>query len=114
MFETRASVGGRILGTICGVVAAVVVQLAVTPITASPVPAIALAVAICAAIAFRFPSLRVCMWTSLIVLLTGTANETIYMVAFYRGSEVLLGCIVGAAFHFMTIVARSTIRRMGR
>jgi hypothetical protein len=46
------------------------------------------------------------MWTAPIVLLTPTENATIPTVALYRGGEVVVGCLVGAAMH---LLAEATI-----
>jgi len=43
-------------------------------------------------------AMRVCMWTGSIVLLTADLTLSIGQVAFYCGSEVLLGAIIGRHF----------------
>jgi hypothetical protein len=42
--------------------------------------------------------MRVCTWTGSIVLLTADLTLSIGQVAFYCGSKVLLGAVIGAAF----------------
>jgi len=65
-------------------------------------------VAICSLVARERPALRVCMWTCLIVLLT-EPSVPIAMVALHRGSEVILGALLGGAFHFAAEVALSAL-----
>jgi uncharacterized membrane protein YgaE (UPF0421/DUF939 family) len=102
--DTQSSVSGRIAGTIIGVGVAIAVGLAAeTSYLAIGMPVqIALAVAICAAIAHKRPGLRVCMWTVPIVLLTASPLTPIIAAGFYRGSEVVLGGVVGGIFHLVT------------
>ena len=69
---------------------------------------IAIGVAICSLVARERPALRVCMWTCLIVLLT-EPSVPIAMVALHRGSEVILGALLGGAFHFAAEVALSAL-----
>ena len=49
-------------------------------------------------------AMRVCMWTGSIVLLIADLTLSIGKVAFYCGSEVLLGAIIGAVFHWAEAV----------
>ncbi|MBS1188018.1 MAG: rane protein [Burkholderiaceae bacterium] len=98
--DTTSSLQGRIAGTIVGVCVALAVNLA-TSAVAGMAWQIMLAVGICAAIAGRYPSFRVCLWTAPIVLLTENASMPIAWAGFYRGSEVILGSIVGGAFHLL-------------
>jgi hypothetical protein len=59
-----------------------------------------IAVGICALIVREFPKLRVAMWTCPIILLTAQPSAPIVLVALHRGSEVLLGAMVGWIFHW--------------
>ena len=100
--DTQASVSGRIAGTIIGVFIALIVH-ALTSLFAIDISLeVAFAVAVCAAIAWVRPKVRVCMWTSLIVLLT--ANPSVHVIAagFARGSEVIIGSLIGGALHFIS------------
>lgn len=100
LHETRASLLWRILGTLIGIV----VSLAVDAIVGHGTHMgwqILIAVGICAIIASWFPVLRVCMWTAPIILLTAGADVEIYAAGFYRGSEVILGCLVGGGLHLL-------------
>lgn len=96
---TRTSLQGVILGTLVGTGIGLAVNLTTSPVGLDLAGQIALSVAICAAVAWHHPSLRICMWTGPIVLLTGDPSEPIAMVALYRGSEVLMGVLIGGALH---------------
>jgi hypothetical protein len=56
-------------------------------------------------------AMRVCMWTGSIVLLIADLTLSIGQVAFYCGSEVLLGAIIGAAFHWAEAVVLPLVIR---
>jgi hypothetical protein len=56
-------------------------------------------------------AMRVCMWTGSIVLLITDLILSIGQVAFYCGSEVLLGAIIGAAFHWAEAVVLPLVIR---
>ena len=77
--DTHRSLGWRIVGTLIGV---------------------AVAVGVTAAIARIRTDLRVCMWTSVIVLLTVPPGGTILTAALARSQEVLLGVAIGAILHW--------------
>lgn len=97
---TRASLVWRILGTLIGVGAAILVQLGASRLGLGLVAQIAVGVAACALVAHSYPSLRVAMWTCPIVLLTAEPGQAIAMVGLYRGSEVILGALTGGACHW--------------
>ena len=97
--ETRSSLAARILGTLIGICVAVAVNLVGSYFAEGMSMQIAIAVAICALVARERPALRVCMWTCPIVLLTEPSVPTV-MVALHRGSEVILGALIGGMFHF--------------
>jgi uncharacterized membrane protein YccC len=122
--ETRSSLAARILGTLIGIWVAVAVNAVASYFAEGMSMQIAIAVAICALVARERPALRVCMWTCPVVLLTEPSVPTV-MVALHRGSEVILGALLGGAFHGAAEVAlsalthasgepRSTIRPRGR
>jgi len=102
---TRASLKWRILGTLIGIGIGLAVSLIASPLGLTLAAQIALSVAISAVIAHYDPDLRVCMWTGPIVLLTGSPSEPIAMVALYRGSEVMMGALVGGALHAVSALA---------
>lgn len=97
--DTRKTTIGRFVGTLLGVIIAVIVGTALQYCAAGPVAEIAVAVGLAATIVRRCPSLKVCMWTCPIVFLTSTAQTPLWEVGMYRGAEVLLGSVVGAALH---------------
>lgn len=101
LHDTRASLRGRILGTLLGVGVAVVVDGWGAWGHVDLAGQIAVAVAICAVFARGLGWARVSMWTAPIVLLTPTENASIPIVALYRGGEVVVGCLVGAAMHLL-------------
>jgi uncharacterized membrane protein YccC len=96
---TKASLKWRILGTLIGIGVGLAVNLMTAPFGLPLAAQIALSVAIGAIIAHLKPDVRVCMWTGPIVLLTGSPSEPIALVALYRGSEVMMGALVGGAMH---------------
>lgn len=100
LHETRRSLIGRILGTVLGVSIALAVNF-LNSIGAGfgMTLEMAISVGICALIAYGHPSLRVSMWTTPIVLLTTTPGVPIFTTGFYRGSEVILGSLVGGLCH---------------
>jgi uncharacterized membrane protein YgaE (UPF0421/DUF939 family) len=100
--ETWASTGRRVAGTVLGAAVAVAVNAALSPLAAGVSVQVALAVAICAAITHRYPVMRVSMWTCAIVLLTARPPDPLYLTGFYRGSEVILGGLIGATLHQLT------------
>jgi uncharacterized membrane protein YccC len=108
--DTTSSLAGRIAGTVIGAFIAVAVSLAGTRLSTSVALQIAVAVAVCATIARERPPLRVCMWTAPIVLLT-TSDVPIPIGAAYRASEVILGAVIGGAFHWS---AEVLVRRLSR
>ena len=107
--ETRSATGWRLVGTVIGIIAAVAIGSLAAPLGADVAIQIALAVGLCAIVARRYPAVRVCMWTGPIVFLTADPGMPLFMVGLYRGTEVLLGGLVGAALH---TIAEAVIRGM--
>ncbi|HTO62139.1 MAG TPA: FUSC family protein [Bradyrhizobium sp.] len=99
LHETRSSLYGRILGTLLGIGVTVAVSEAASRMAVSTAVQMLVDVAICGVVARRFPRLRVAMWTCPIILLTAQPTLPILVVALRRGSEVVLGALVGWAFH---------------
>ena len=60
---------------------------------------IAIGVAICAAAAMGRPLIRVCLCTCPLVLITAASGPAPALVALTRGSEVVLGALVGGGAH---------------
>lgn len=100
LMDTWASLSGRVVGTLMGLVAAVAVDLLAEPLGLPMAAQIAIAVALCASVARRRPMLRVSMWTGPIVLLTPAIDHAVADVALFRGAEVILGSVVGVALHW--------------
>ncbi|MFT4171743.1 MAG: FUSC family protein [Rhodocyclaceae bacterium] len=100
---TRAQVSGRIAGTlIAGTLIGALVALAVHLFLGPWLPLtlqVALAAGICAVIASGRPTLRVCLWTCPLVLLTTSPAESPQLTAMSRSVEVLLGALIGGALH---------------
>lgn len=97
--DTRQATIGRFVGTLLGVIIAVVIGTTSQQFGVGAAGEIAIAVGLAAIIARRYPSMKVCMWTCPIVFLTTTAQTPLWEVGMYRGAEVLLGSAVGAALH---------------
>jgi uncharacterized membrane protein YccC len=112
--ETRSSLTGRILGTLLGIAVTVLVSEVASPAAAPTAAQMAVAVAICAIVAHLFPGLRVAMWTCPINLLTAEPTVSILVVAFRRGSEVILGALLGWAFHWATETVVAALRETAR
>ncbi len=100
LHETRSSLLGRIFGTLLGISVTVGVNEVASRLAASTTLQMVVAVGICALIVREFPKLRVAMWTCPIILLTAEPSAPIVLVALRRGSEVLLGAVVGWVFHW--------------
>jgi uncharacterized membrane protein YccC len=101
LHDTRASLSTRIAGTVVGIASAVTVDALAAPLHWDMATQIFVAVALCACWVRAYPATRVCMWTAPIVLLTPAPGASLVEVALYRGGEVLVGCLVGAATHFV-------------
>jgi len=99
--ETRHSLIWRVAGTLIGAGVAVACALLLMPDVAQPIAAMGVAIMLCAAIARRWPLLRVAMWTTALVILTASADHSILQTAMERSSEVLLGGLIGAAVHLV-------------
>jgi uncharacterized membrane protein YccC len=106
--ETNSSLGGRILGTLVGMAVTIIVSKSTSLLAAPTAVQMGLAVAIAALIAQKFPKLRVVLWTCPVILLTTPPSGSILTAAFWRGSEVILGALVGWAFHW---AAEAVVRR---
>jgi uncharacterized membrane protein YccC len=111
LHETRSSLAGRIFGTLLGIGITIAVSQ-VASRTAVPIVAqMSIAVAICALLVREFPTLRVAMWTCPIILLKTQVSEPIVLVALHRGSEVILGALVGWIIHWVAQVAVDAVAK---
>jgi uncharacterized membrane protein YccC len=91
-------IGGRVGGTIIGVIVAIAVSAVTHQLKLDLVWQIAIAVAICAMLAWGRPAIQLCMWTAPIIFLSASPTESIASVGFYRGCEVILGILIGGLF----------------
>ncbi|MBS1208573.1 MAG: rane protein [Proteobacteria bacterium] len=107
---TRAQVVGRIAGTLIGALIALAVHRAGIATGLSTLVQLTIAVSLCAIIARGRPTLRVCLWTCPLVLLTGSADQLPELTALSRSIEVLLGALVGGFLHHVEI---AVIRSLG-
>jgi uncharacterized membrane protein YccC len=101
--ETRHAAIARLVGTIVGIVVTVAVGLLMAKFKVNVAAQIALSVALTAVVAERYPSVRVCMLTCPVVLLTINATSPLLSTALHRCTEVLLGALIGAALHLITV-----------
>jgi uncharacterized membrane protein YccC len=104
LHETRSSLAGRIFGTLLGIGITIAVSQVASRTAVPMVVQMSIAVAICAVVVREFPTLRVAMWTCPIILLHTQVSEPIVLVALHRGSEVILGAIVGWLIHWIVQV----------
>ena len=111
--DTRQATLGRLAGTLLGVGIAVAVGSLAEWIGAGTTARIAVSVAFAAVVARRHPLIRVCMWTCPIVFLTATPDLPLWRVGLYRGTEVMLGGVVGALLHLLaeTVIGRVVSHR---
>ena len=99
--ETQKSVAGRMTGTLFGALVAVLVYQLGHYLHWPATAILGVAIIITALVAKARPSIRVCMWTSAMVLLTASPNVSIPMTALYRSSEVLLGIFISMLLHML-------------
>ncbi len=97
---TRSSIAARVAGTLVGAVTSLAVGGLGERFGAPVALEMGVSVAVAASLAYRFPSLRVAMWTGPVVLLTGEPSEPLSAVAAHRAIEVALGAAVAWAFHW--------------
>jgi uncharacterized membrane protein YgaE (UPF0421/DUF939 family) len=96
---TFKAIGGRVVGTVIGVIVAVAVGLVAARYSLGTVWQIAIAVPICAVFAWRWPAIQLCLWTAPLVLVNATPSQSIAIVGFDRGCEVVIGLLVGGLLH---------------
>jgi len=113
LHETRSSLTGRILGTLLGIGVTVAVSEITSRTATSTAVQMAIAVAICALVVRELPKLRVAMWTCPIILLTAQPSAPMLLVALHRGSEVILGAIIGWIFHWFAEIVVDALADAG-
>ena len=109
--ETRSLLNNRILGTVLGIGIAIAIAAGTSQFGATVSTQIALGVALCAIVAREWPSLRVGMWTSSIVVLAAHDSSSTAMTAFYCGSVVILGAVIGGSFHWAAEIMVAALMR---
>jgi hypothetical protein len=99
--DTIDSIYGRLLGTLIGVVAALLAgifgRMGGLPLMLQ----IALSVTVCAVATFGRPTIRVCLWTCPLILVTAPSLDTTELAGLIRVSQVLLGAMVGGIAHVL-------------
>ncbi|GEO83004.1 FUSC family protein [Pararhodospirillum oryzae] len=98
--ETTSATIGRLSGTVVGIAVAVAVGSLLDLWGAGVAVQMTCAVAVSAALARRFPLVRVAMWTAPIVFLTDPEATPLVEAGLWRGAEVMVGGLVGAALHW--------------
>jgi len=93
---------GRFIGTILGAVVAAMAYEIGSGFGWSPTLEIGVAVAIASIAAKLRPSIRVCMWTCVVVLLTTSSDTSVQTTAFNRSCEVMLGITISVALHALS------------
>ena len=109
--ETRSLLSDRILGTGLGIGVALGIAAGTSQFGATVSTQIALGVALCAIVAREWPALRVGMWTSSIVVLAAHDSSSTAMTAFYCGSVVILGAVIGGSFHWAAEIMVAALMR---
>jgi uncharacterized membrane protein YgaE (UPF0421/DUF939 family) len=99
--ETRHAMRERFIGTIIGIVVAVVSSALLARTGFNVAAQMAVAVGICAAVARRYRKFRVCMWTCPTVFFTAVTTTPIFMVGLDRGLEVIIGGAIAGLLHII-------------
>ena len=99
--DTLDSIYGRLIGTLIGVVVALLAgifgRMGGLPLMLQ----IALSVTVCALATFGRPTIRVCLWTCPLILVTAPSLGTTELAGLIRVSQVLLGAMVGGIAHVL-------------
>lgn len=111
---TRHAVTGRIAGTALGVAIAMIVAKFGDVVSLSEWVQLSLGVGICALCAKGRPAMRVSLWTCPLVLLTQIPSLSTEMTGLFRGSEVIIGAIVGGLAHLVEDWLRRLAARLFR
>lgn len=97
--QTKSAVLWRFVGTLVGIVVAVAAGSLIALTETGIAVQTGVSVAICAGLVRRWPDLKVAMWTAPIIFFNHDLAQSLIMAGYWRGCEVLLGGIVGAALH---------------
>jgi uncharacterized membrane protein YccC len=98
---TRDSIRGYSVGTLIGVAVALSVDFLGRMIGLPLALQISISVAVCSVAALGRPTIRVCLWTCPLILVTASSLGTPGFVGLIRASEVVLGAIVGGVTHLL-------------
>lgn len=101
LFQTRKAVVWRFAGTIVGIAVAVAAGTLTTRLGWDIAAQMGVSVALSAVLVRRWPDLKVAMWTAPIVFFSNEAGTSLLMAGYARGSEVILGGIIGAITHWI-------------
>lgn len=112
--ETHTSVVRRVVGTLAGLLIVIAVNAVLASQDATIATQMAVAIAISASLSYGRPSFRASLFTCPIVLMTAEPHEPMYVVAFYRGCEVILGGLLGGGFHYLSDGALVFISKFAR
>jgi uncharacterized membrane protein YgaE (UPF0421/DUF939 family) len=108
---TVQAIGGRVAGTVVGIIVAVAIGLLAGRSGMGEAAQLAVALPICAVVAWRWPALQICLWTAPIVLMDATPTQSIAIVGFDRGCEVVIGVLVGGLIHLSAQKLGAWVRR---
>ena len=108
---TVQAIGGRVAGTVVGIMVAVAIGLLAGHSGMGEAAQLAVALPICAVFAWRWPALQICLWTAPIVLMDATPTQSIAIVGFDRGCEVVIGVLVGGLIHLGAQKLGAWVRR---
>lgn len=109
--QTRSAVFTRFAGTITGIIVAVIAGSLLALLGQETAVQTGVSVAICAALARRWPDLKVAVWTAPIVFLSDDPDVPLLMAGYWRGSEVVLGGLVGGLLHWITERAMAALEQ---
>jgi uncharacterized membrane protein YccC len=99
--ETFDSICGRLIGTLIGVLVALSVGASGRMIGLPLMLQIAISVTVCALVTFGRPTIRVCLLTCPLILVTAPSLGTTELAGLIRVSQVLLGAMVGGIAHVL-------------
>ncbi len=101
LHQTRGAVVWRFAGTVVGILVAVLAGSLIAQLGGGLAVQTGISVAICAALVRRWPDLKVAMWTAPIIFLARDPNISLLVAGYWRGSEVVLGGLIGAMLHWI-------------
>ena len=108
---TLRSVWSRCLGTLAGVLTALLVNAVSVRLDLGVTLQMAVAVGLCAALTVDRPHLRVSLWTCPLVLGSDGAGHGAVLVAASRVIEVLLGVLVGGLLAVLSEPVQASLAR---